>query len=294
MKKTLLLIIVLLASLSLAAQKNDIVIDKMDICFRDIHSYDLHLYFEVLHPQWDWEDYVVSHIDVDKDGTDDLVILVSLENWPQDPLCWSIHAAEELTVPNWEVAMLSEEDVTNDVDLSWPLLDYHAAYGGFSIDIWYTSDDFLYDSTETFHHGIRHRIVDDEGEPHFCYGWIDGNVRAQFDGDFSSNTLCLERLVYCPIPDYPLKYGQLSTAVGENEATKITLQPNPTSDEITVTGDRLRSIAVHDMLGRRVASENNLNGSTATVDLRHLPPGVYVVNVTEDNGTTHVSKVVKQ
>ncbi len=73
----------------------------------------------------------------------------------------------------------------------------------------------------TFDHlvfGFRHQISGGETEPHYCYGWVECSIRWNYFSPgnsvelsaFTHSWICVNRMVYCTIPDYPLHAGQTS------------------------------------------------------------------------------------
>ncbi len=70
-------------------------------------------------------------------------------------------------------------------------------------------------------------------------------------------------------------------ATGEVSRNKLSLYPNPATDFINLKGtDKLKSIAVYDMSGRKVPA--TLNGNA--VDVRGLANGTYLIDIETDNG----------
>ena len=80
--------------------------------------------------------------------------------------------------------------------------------------------------------------------------------------------------------------------IEENEAL-VSVYPNPTTGQVTITGKDLKKAEVVNTLGQRVAAVAG-EGERITVDINRLPAGVYFVNVTDKDGRKCVRKVVKE
>ena len=158
----------------------------------------------------------------------------------------------------------------------------------------------------TLHHlifGFRHEISGSDEEKHYCYGWLECSIRWNYFTpgygvqypQFTQVWICVSRMAYCSIPDYPLCVGQTSlTEIEENETHSVAkLHPNPTNGQVTITGKGLRHAEVVNMLGQRVATATG-QGETLQADLGGLPAGVYFVRVTDNEGRRCVRKVVKE
>lgn len=144
--------------------------------------------------------------------------------------------------------------------------------------------------------GVRQRVGDDD----WCYGWIESYVfiHTWFDEETILNSIDLVvlRAAYCTIPNYPLCIGQTSFdwGVEDNEASFFaSVHPNPTNGLVTITGQNLEAAEVFNALGQCVAAATG-EGEGLTVDLNGLPAGVYFVNVTDKDGRKCVRKVVKE
>ena len=104
-----------------------------------------------------------------------------------------------------------------------------------------------------------------------------------------------DNVAYCTIPDYPLRWGQtdLYNDVSENGSLDfVSVLPNPNSGVFTVMGENLRLIEVFNALGQRVTTLHPA-GDHSTFDLSSQLAGVYLINVTDQNGKRCVKKVVK-
>lgn len=74
----------------------------------------------------------------------------------------------------------------------------------------------------------------------------------------------------------------------------ITVYPNPTSNNIVVSGDRLHEVEIYNFTGQKVASYRIAEAENFVIDMSGMPSGFYLVNVTSGNGKRHVKKVVKE
>ncbi|MCI4646838.1 T9SS type A sorting domain-containing protein [Phaeodactylibacter sp.] len=89
--------------------------------------------------------------------------------------------------------------------------------------------------------------------------------------------------------------GSLGT-VGTTEAAQLplTIQPNPTYDQISVIwpGMDTYEIQLTDMLGQSLIPPQQVSGAQATLSLRRLPAGVYLVRVVGAKGAQTASQLV--
>ena len=146
---------------------------------------------------------------------------------------------------------------------------------------------------------IRHEVSGNEDEKHYCYGWIECSMNwhwTTLPPQWSEGLLCVKRMAYCTILDYPMRLGQTSLTEGleEAEATAFaTIHPNPTNGQVTITGKDLRAAEVFNTLGQHIATVQG-EGEQMTVDISALPSGVYFVNITDKDGRKCMRKVVKE
>ena len=90
----------------------------------------------------------------------------------------------------------------------------------------------------------------------------------------------------------------LSVAEGSSACEKIadiTLIPNPTSGELRIENGELRieKVEVFDVYGRIHSSLVTRHASLITINISHLPAGLYFVKIYTEAGMV-VRKVVKQ
>lgn len=81
-------------------------------------------------------------------------------------------------------------------------------------------------------------------------------------------------------------------AVAENEATMLSVYPNPAKDMISFTLNQDAQVAVYDMSGRLVSEKNCMEG-LVNYEVSGLENGVYFVNFSFADGHKAVSKFVK-
>jgi len=259
MKKILFLFITLLCITTLKAQEDGILYTDFDpdLC-REAHgnSYD-HSLFE---------------IDFDQDGTSDFKMGIYEPYSSGEPCIGFISLWPYRFCRGSNDTIISDNTFypgspTNTTHYFWDG-GYHEAWIGFC------------------------KTVD--GNNYYAWAWF--YFDSGFDGQYFSVSGCCDKMAYCAIPDYPLRWGQTSMAwdVDENNMPSFAyVQPNPTNGEIAITGKDLKKAEVFNSLGQQVVSAQ-CQGERLTFDLGNQPAGLYFVSVTDTNGKRCVKKVVKQ
>jgi len=93
------------------------------------------------------------------------------------------------------------------------------------------------------------------------------------------------------VEDYTLNIGTL--AVSDISKTQIKAYPNPVVDVLNIDSpSKVKSVSVFDASGKNAANFE-LNSAKSQVNLSKLSPGVYVVTITTESGTSSV-KVIKK
>ncbi len=86
--------------------------------------------------------------------------------------------------------------------------------------------------------------------------------------------------------------------VEEREPAEFKVYPNPINDVVMVelSGTEIANIALYDLQGRIVETfhETSLQGTTATLSLKSVPAGVYLLRVTDTDGREYHQKIVKR
>ena len=81
------------------------------------------------------------------------------------------------------------------------------------------------------------------------------------------------------------------TGVGEAIANDaITLSPNPTNGLVLIEGATITDVRVYNTLGQLVKTTQNSN----EINLKGLPPGIYTIHITNEDGNRVIRKVVKE
>lgn len=87
-----------------------------------------------------------------------------------------------------------------------------------------------------------------------------------------------------------------ATGIGEIDGLEISLFPNPTSGQITVTtsGKKLDKLMMIDATGRLVWSSETINQNTLEIDMSAMANGAYFLSAkTADNAETTTHKILK-
>ena len=87
-------------------------------------------------------------------------------------------------------------------------------------------------------------------------------------------------------------------AVQQDGETNLTVYPNPTDDILYVelSGAGVQSAGLYDLQGRVVKTlrTTSLQGTTATLSLKSVPAGVYLLRVMDTEGREYQRKIVKK
>ena len=87
--------------------------------------------------------------------------------------------------------------------------------------------------------------------------------------------------------------------MGNPDDATLTVYPNPTDDVLFVElrgGSGIANIALYDLQGRMVGANSHspLRAGTATLNVRNIPAGVYVLRVTDADGKEYPQKIVRK
>jgi len=85
----------------------------------------------------------------------------------------------------------------------------------------------------------------------------------------------------------------LSTNIAKKESG-IGLYPNPTTTQLTVTTpNTVKEVTISNLIGQTIFTRL-YDQETAEINTSGLPPGVYLVRVSDGNGNTEVQKILKE
>jgi hypothetical protein len=84
--------------------------------------------------------------------------------------------------------------------------------------------------------------------------------------------------------------------IKENENSKATIQvfPNPAKGEFTITNYELQitNVELYDVLGKKVTSHTSYRTPHTTVNISHLPAGIYFYRAVLQDHSIHSGKIM--
>ena len=87
--------------------------------------------------------------------------------------------------------------------------------------------------------------------------------------------------------------GLVSTGVSDEVVPSVTIQPNPADDRITVKGIPVKQVMVYNLMGQCVLSQSNGDEKECVIEVGSLAPGIYFVQMMNDDGRVVSAKFVK-
>lgn len=104
-------------------------------------------------------------------------------------------------------------------------------------------------------------------------------------GNTAANTSAIDDVTIAATNSATLgvKGGTIGEAV-------VSVYPNPAVDFVKVSGGNIKSAKVTEMSGRNIT----LPSTKSEIDVRNLAKGVYVIQITLDNGQVHTQKIIKK
>jgi hypothetical protein len=116
--------------------------------------------------------------------------------------------------------------------------------------------------------------------------------------DISNTTsvwkICDEKGMYPSLRWQEIDCDDVNIPAITNDELRITVYPNPTTGEFRVQSLELRveGIEIFDIMGKKILSQPSLLSPETTINISHLPNGVYFLKIKTENGTV-TKKVVK-
>ena len=88
--------------------------------------------------------------------------------------------------------------------------------------------------------------------------------------------------------------GLISNEVDDRIEQNLVVYPNPASDMVTVKGVQIREVEVFNVVGQRMLQQSISEAEECRLEIGSLVPGIYLVKVISNDGTSIVKKVVIQ
>lgn len=265
MKKHLILAVLLMATLGLKAQQGEIIYTDFepDLCVA-------------------WVSTPYPHdtikIDFDQDGFTDFMVFLSWRSTGEI-------AIDMISI--WEHRYkISDNDSIVPSENVWP------THHGWLYPNWTWQHMFESGATHSEEYiGFRNTINEDH---YHAWVWVYADI--EYTSSHNKVWVYIDRMAYCTIPDYPLRWGQTSLTEGVEEngsAAFATVYPNPTKGMAAIIGENLKQADVLNMFGQQMLSLQG-KGNELHIDMTTLPAGIYFVTITNEEGKKCVRKVVKE
>ena len=88
--------------------------------------------------------------------------------------------------------------------------------------------------------------------------------------------------------------GLISNEVDDRIDQRLVVYPNPTSDMVTVKGVQIREVEVFNVVGQRMLQQSFPEAEECQVQIGSLVPGIYLVKVISNEGSSVTEKLVIQ
>lgn len=129
----------------------------------------------------------------------------------------------------------------------------------------------------------------------YDYAVIQLVLRGQYAGSTSSANAVIDELQFqygTAIPDTSLT----SIENKYSDKTKIMVYPNPVQHQVFIqnqTNENIETIKLFDAIGQMVYHKNYIEKRTPSINISHLPKGVYMLNITTSKGAVYIEKIIK-
>jgi hypothetical protein len=130
----------------------------------------------------------------------------------------------------------------------------------------------------------------------YYYGWIHAMAGYTDEVPTSRATITVDKYAFCKIPNYPLHLGQTEiVGIQENSTPDSTHMylANSGNTLIVNSGKTIKNVTVFNATGSLVASQQNINASTANVSMAGLAHGTYLVQVVFGDMSSYARQVLK-
>jgi len=127
-----------------------------------------------------------------------------------------------------------------------------------------------------------------------CYTLSKGKHTLEWRYDKNSSLSAGDDAVYIDDVRLPFKTSVLTTTNEVSESKPILMYPNPATNSVNLDispNVKVRSINVYDITGRTL---NTQSSGFETVDISNFSPGVYIMEISLENGKVFEEKIVKK
>jgi hypothetical protein len=198
--------------------------------------------------------------------------------------------------PTWEVAKIVDTDtavILSDLPVE-PINPCWMCFLG--SHIWGWEPNLLCQNVKV---GVKKIVGEDS-----YYGWINAYVKYNKDPELADtiingeplNTVIIDKMAFCKIPNYPLRWGQksLDESVEENTYNPVAIYPDPTDGVLNISFSEntdCQSVEIYAIDGRLLKSQiSNLE----TVDMSSFESGLYIIKVRLADGREFTERIVKE
>jgi hypothetical protein len=81
-------------------------------------------------------------------------------------------------------------------------------------------------------------------------------------------------------------------SIANEQLPVVNIYPNPASQQLTIEGSNITGIRLNDLNGKTVL-QKKIDGKTFVLDISHLAPGIYIAEVTTQNGIVNRKVVIQ-
>lgn len=112
----------------------------------------------------------------------------------------------------------------------------------------------------------------------------EGTYYYKVTATYSENGIYCESGPAYSYEDNSLDYIVIdATSIGENDVKDMMIYPNPTRDNLNITAENMKRITITNTLGQ-VVYDAIVNSDNEIVNMTQFEGGIYMINVTTDNG----------
>ena len=86
--------------------------------------------------------------------------------------------------------------------------------------------------------------------------------------------------------------GLISNGVEDHKDSPLIVYPNPVTESFTVKGVPIREVSVYNLMGQRLVS-HSFFGEECRMDVSFLVPGIYFIQVLQEDGMVFTEKLIK-